>query len=150
MKAVLTKGQIKQAWDYAKVINGVDPKFVRMDCLGAMIHFDEYDMDTEYGWCAEYVLSQEVLSNYGINNVNLFNEANIRILHIGNYNENIGHRIGQYSVKYKYVKAPKRNLRQNPNNISEINRLGVDELKRLFTLSDQQVSDIFKDINIID
>ena len=141
MKAELTTEQIKQAWEFAEIIDENRKDEIRRDFLGAEIHYGDYNQDTEYGWCVEYVLSAETLSRIGVEGVNLFNEANVRVLFIGNYIENEGHPIGCYKTKFK--KRGLCNKRQYVWQDSELSECGIEELKKQFNLTSKNVSAIF-------
>lgn len=90
----LTKEQIVQAWNWCKLIDGQDGKYIRQDALGAVIKYRDYDHNTEYGWCVEYLLSPTFLESNGIL-TNAFCEENVRVLFVKNYDANIDAPVGK-------------------------------------------------------
>ena len=96
-KADLTLAQIQQAWNFAETINEEYDNFERKDFLGAYIHKDQYNQDTEFGWCVEYILDQEFLNQYSTTDADIFCEANVRVLFIRNHLQNINEGVGNFS-----------------------------------------------------
>ena len=141
MKAELTKQQIQQAWEFAEINDEKRKDEIRRDFLGAEIHYEDYNQDTPYGWCVEYVLSAETLSKIGIESPDLFCEANVRVLFIGNYIENEGHPIGCYKSKFK--KRGSCNKRQYVWQESELSEYGIEEIKSQFNLTSEEATTIF-------
>ena len=84
-KADLTLEQVELAWNFANIVENVDSSCVRQDFLGAYIHKDQYNQDTEFGWCVEYILNQEFLNEHSTTGANIFCEANVRVLFIRNH-----------------------------------------------------------------
>ncbi len=82
-KAILDQKEQEMVWKYAELVNGEDSDIVRKDFLGAEIHKSDYDKNTNYGWCAEMILSPSFLEENSLNVDNKYCEANLRVLNIG-------------------------------------------------------------------
>ena len=143
----LTKQQIVQAWNWCKLIDGQDGRFIRQDALGAVIKYTDYDSDTEYGWCIEYLLSPTFLESKGIS-TNSFCEENVRVLFLKNYNANIDAPVGKYRIHY--TASDNRTAENCPINESRfawqessITDDGKIALQNIFGLSDDLMHTIF-------
>lgn len=105
----LTPEQIELAWNAAEKIDGQDSQSIRKDFLGAIIHRQDYNVISKYGWCIEYVLSPRLLNYYGCSVLDAFCEENICVLNIVNYEYNkdevhIGHYAAaneEYELEYQ-------------------------------------------------
>ena len=139
-KADLTLAQIQQAWNFAETINEEYDNFERKDFLGAYIHKDQYNQDTEFGWCVEYILNQEFLNEHSTTGANIFCEANVRVLFIKNHLQNINNPIGEFYDYYEYDDNYKCNRFQEIRQQSNITQEGIDELKQTYGLSDEVIS----------
>lgn len=137
----LTSEQIELAWNTAVVVKGQNPRFTREDFLGAVIHREDYDVDSKYGWCVEYILSPQLLEHYGCSVQDAFCEENIRVLFIGNYDANKDEHIGHYSARYMANKL--QNKYQFVYQTSDISEEGMLALKQKFHLSDEIMRTIF-------
>lgn len=136
----LTPKQIESAWNTAVVIKGQNPRSIREDFLGATIHRKDYDINSKYGWCIEYVLSPAFLEQYG-STADAFCEENIRVLFIGNHESNKNECIGHYEVRYKANGL--QNKYQFVYQTSDISEEGMLALKQKFHLSDEIMRTIF-------
>jgi hypothetical protein len=90
--AQLTSEQVDMAWTFAKPIPNEDSNEVRQDFLGALIHRDKYNVDDPYGWIVEYILDEEFLRKHSKTGADIFCEANVRVLFVGNYEKNKNNR----------------------------------------------------------
>lgn len=144
-KIQLTDQQIEQVWNFAKTIDGKDPQTIRQDILGAIIHKKDYNNgNTDFGWCAEYVLSPTLLESYNIPSEHAFCEENIRVLHVRNYYANTDEPIGHYKALYRpQFDSDSYNRWQKAWQISDIIPEGIEMLQQKFNLSDELVHEIF-------
>lgn len=141
MEALLSPTEIDIVWQYATPIDGKDQNYIRQDFLGAEIHKNDYEKDSLYGWCAEYVLSPQDLQQMGIANTNILCEANVRVLQLGNFTSNIGHRRGHYE---RHITLDKdENRHQTSWQVSDISEYGISELRKAFSLKDEQIQSLF-------
>lgn len=143
----LTSEQIESAWKTAVVLEGQDPRFIREDFLGAIIHREDYNVNSKYGWCVEYILSPQLLEHHcGCSVEDAFCEENIRVLFIGNHEANKNECIGHYATRYRA-----NNERQNRYQLvwqnSDISEYGMFVLKKKFHLSDDILRKIFPQYN---
>lgn len=143
-KADLTLAQIQQAWNFAETINEEYDNFERKDFLGAYIHKDQYNQDTEFGWCVEYILDQEFLNQYSTTDADIFCEANVRVLFFKNFKENLINKRGEYSVFYKYENIYQSNRLQSQRQISYITQENIDILKKTYGLPDEVINEYIK------
>lgn len=139
----LTPKQIELAWNTAVVVEGQDLRSIREDFLGAIIHRKDYDVNSKYGWCVEYILSPQLLEHHcGCSVEDAFCEENIRVLFIGNHEANKNECIGHYATRYRA-----NNERQNRYQLvwqnSDISEYGMFVLKKKFHLSDEIMRTIF-------
>ena len=79
--------------------------------------------------------------SFRVKSFQMFSEANVRVLFIGNFEENVGHPIGRYKTKFK--KGGSCNKYQRIWNESEVTEYGIEELKKQFNLSPEMISTIF-------
>lgn len=129
----LTPEQIELAWNTAEKIDGQDSQSIREDFLGAIIHREDYDVDSKYGWCVEYILSPQLLEHYGCSVQDAFCEENIRVLFIGNYEANKNECIGHYATRYR-ANEKRQNRYQLVWQNSDISEYGMCALKKKFHL----------------
>lgn len=139
MKAILTPQEVELVWTYADSIEGKDPNAIRQDFLESEIHKEDYDKNSPYGWCAEYVVSPQELSQLGLNTQNVLCDANIRVLHLGNFTANTNHLKGRYRKKYREEDG---RLQQHWH-ISEITDYGISELEKGLGLNEEQIKEMF-------
>ena len=143
----LTKEQIKQAWDWTCENPNNDANKVRYDLLGAEIHFDEYNDNKPYGWCIEYIITPEILAKWGKYDICLFCQENVVVLLLGNYEQNIGHKVGQYDAWY-ISEGYGNNKRQYARANYVISKEWIRKLQQTFGLSDNIINDLFPYIEI--
>lgn len=142
MKATLSIEEQNQIWQFAPTIEGKDENVIRQDFLGAEIHKSDYDSDSLHGWCVEYVLSPNELREMEISTPsNLLCEANIRILQMGNYVANLGHRKGHYESRI--TRECGKNRYQQIWQQSKITSEGISALQEVFGLSEEQIKSLF-------
>lgn len=139
---IFTKTQIQQAWDWAAEIDGKDSNKFKHDLLGAEIHFDKYNIDDLFGWCIEYIISPQTLAKYGINNISPFCPENVITLFVGNADFNKNNPQGEYAAKYVYEHG--RNKDQFVQWIYRLSKDGINNLQKIFGLTDEQMKEIFK------
>jgi 5-methylcytosine-specific restriction endonuclease McrA len=48
-------GTLRAVWARARIVQGYDPRQVRMDCCGAWIAWAEYGRTTDFGWEVDHV-----------------------------------------------------------------------------------------------
>lgn len=136
--AQLTPEQEEVAWTFAKPIPSEDPNKVRQDFLGARIHRDEYNKDAPYGWVAEYVLNHNFLNDYSNIEADIFCEANVRVLFVGNYEKNKNYRIGYYEGAY--MAECSVNRKQYACAVYHLSPFGKEELQKTYGLTDDAMA----------
>lgn len=140
----LSSEQVEQAWEYAELLANQNPQHIRTDFLGAIIHREDYeDINSEYGWCVEYVLSPTFLAAHGIPTTNIFCEENIRVLNIANQEANRNNNTGHYEARCARCNTM-HNQWQQVWQISDITEEGISALQTKFNLSADLVSEIFQ------
>lgn len=139
-KATLTTVEQQLAWSFAEIIEGEDANCVRKDFLGAYIHRNDYNKNTDFGWCVEYILDQNFLNEHSTTHANIFCRANVRVLFIKNHLQNINNPIGEFYDYYEYDDNYKCNRFQEIRQQSNITQEGIDELKQTYGLSDEVIS----------
>lgn len=132
--AQLTSEQVEVAWTFAKPIPNEDSNEVRQDFLGALIHRDKYNVDDPYGWIVEYILDEEFLSKHSKTGADIFCEANVRVLFIGNYEKNKNNRIGYYEGAY--MAECNVNRKQYVCAVYHLSQFGKEELQKNYGLTD--------------
>ena len=136
--AQLTPEQVELAWTFAKPIPNEDPNKVRQDFLGARIHRDEYNKDVPYGWVAEYILSHNFLNEYSSIEADIFCEANVRVLFVGNYEKNKNNKIGYYEGAY--MEECNVNRKQYVCAVYHLSQFGKEELHKTYGLTDDAMA----------
>lgn len=143
MKATnLTASQIQQAWDWACNDGGYSMSASTIyDFLGAKLERTKYDQDDINGWCIEYVIPPTMLNDFVGCIVNPFTEANVRVLNIMNFTENVGHRNGEYSAFYSNENG--KNKRRFVHQSSKISEEGILALRTTYGLTDEFIQSYF-------
>ena len=158
----LTPEQIELAWNTAEKIDGQNSQSIRKDFLGAIIHREDYNVISKYGWCIEYVLSPKLLKYYGCSVQDAICEENICVLNIVNYECNkdevhIGHYAAaneEYELEYQSQELKStlsaneaekelKNEYQYFKKTWDANEARISALKRKFHLSDDILHKIF-------
>lgn len=163
----LTPEQIESAWKTAVVVEGQDPRSIREDFLGAIIHRKDYDVNSQFGWCVEYILSPQLLEHHcGCSVEDAFCEENICVLNKVNYECNKDELlIGRYAIAYDACESkdqcPKskstsvankagKGLTNEYHHIKWVwytNEAMISALKQKFHLSDDILREIFPQYN---
>lgn len=161
----LTSEQIESAWKTAVVVEGQDPRSIREDFLGAIIHRKDYDVYSQFGWCVEYILSPQLLEYYGCSVEDAFCKENTCVLNIMNYGYNMDEHIGRHAAAYKTYES--EDQKQEPESTStasksdeelineykpikwvwKIDGARISALKQKFHLSDDILREIFPQYN---
>mgnify|MGYP003294461490 CR=1 FL=1 len=136
--AQLTPEQIELAWTFAKPIPNEDPNKVRQDFLGARIYKNKYNVDDPYGWVAEYVLNHNFLRDHSNTDEDIFCEANVRVLFIGNYEKNKNYKIGYYEGAY--MDECEVNRKQYVCAVYHLSPFGKEELQKTYGLTDDSMN----------